>query len=52
MISSLLQHSVWELPQHCHFMPGVPVKPMLAKATNGVGEVLDKFQGALGFTAS
>ena len=26
------------------FIVGVPVKPMLAKATNGVSEVLDKFQ--------
>jgi DNA ligase-1 len=26
-------------------MPGVPVRPMLAKATTGVQEVLDKFSG-------
>ncbi len=25
------------------FTPGVPVKPMLAKATTGISEVLDKF---------
>jgi DNA ligase-1 len=25
-------------------MPGVPVKPMLAKPTNGISEVLDKVQ--------
>lgn len=46
MIPALLNHSIWSLPDHCHFTPGVPVKPMLAKATNGVSEVLDKFQGA------
>lgn len=27
-----------------HFMPGVPVKPMLAKPTTGITEVLDKVQ--------
>ena len=25
------------------FIPGVPVKPMLAKSTTGISEVLDKF---------
>lgn len=32
-----------ELPDHVRFTPGVPVKPMLAKATNGIAEVLEKF---------
>ncbi len=35
LLPALLQHGVWALPQHCHFMPSVPVKPMLAKATTG-----------------
>lgn len=45
LIPALLDHPLSELSQHVHFMPGVPVKPMLAKPTNGVSEVLDKFTG-------
>eukprot|EP00195_Chlamydomonas_chlamydogama_P015251 CAMPEP_0202891666 /NCGR_PEP_ID=MMETSP1392-20130828/1671_1 /ASSEMBLY_ACC=CAM_ASM_000868 /TAXON_ID=225041 /ORGANISM="Chlamydomonas chlamydogama, Strain SAG 11-48b" /LENGTH=944 /DNA_ID=CAMNT_0049575491 /DNA_START=248 /DNA_END=3082 /DNA_ORIENTATION=+ len=44
MIPALLQHPLQELLQHCQFTLGVPVRPMLAKATNAVGEVLEKFQ--------
>jgi DNA ligase-1 len=40
MIPALLNHPLAELEEHCHFMPGVPVKPMLAKATNAVTEVI------------
>ena len=29
-----------------HFIAGVPIKPMLAKATTGITEVLDKFTDA------
>jgi DNA ligase-1 len=35
IIPSLLAHGVAELPASCHFLPGVPVKPMLAKPTHG-----------------
>lgn len=45
LIPALIEHPLSELPAHVHFMPGVPVRPMLAKATTGVGEVLDKFSG-------
>lgn len=45
LVPALLQHPIAELPQHVHFKPGVPVRPMLAKPTVGVGEVLDKFSG-------
>ena len=44
VIPAILAHPLDQLPEHCHFMPGVPVKPMLAKATSAVSEVIDKFQ--------
>ncbi|XP_019453929.1 PREDICTED: DNA ligase 1-like [Lupinus angustifolius] len=43
IVSALLTHGVWELPNTCNFTPGVPVGPMLSKATKGVSEVLNKF---------
>ena len=33
-----------DLKKRVHFRPGVPVKPMLAKPTTGVSEVLNKFE--------
>ncbi|CAL0329057.1 unnamed protein product [Lupinus luteus] len=44
IVSALLAHGVWELPNMCTFTPGIPVGPMLSKATKGVSEVLNKFQ--------
>lgn len=44
LIPALLEEkSVHDIPQKVHFSPGIPVKPMLAKPTTGVTEVLDKF---------
>ena len=39
----LAEGGIDRLPERCHFRPGVPVKPMLAKPTNGVREVLHRF---------
>ncbi|KAK7257652.1 hypothetical protein RIF29_31784 [Crotalaria pallida] len=44
IVSALLTHGVWKLPKTCNFTPGVPVGPMLSKATKGVSEILNKFQ--------
>jgi DNA ligase-1 len=39
----LMEGGIDKLGERCHFRPGVPVKPMLAKPTNGVREVLHRF---------
>ena len=39
----LMEGGVDKLHSRCHFRPGVPVKPMLAKPTCGVSEVLQRF---------
>jgi ATP-dependent DNA ligase len=44
IVAALLKDGVWELPKKCDFTPGVPVGPMLSKATKGVSEILNKFQ--------
>ena len=43
IIPALLAHGIDELPKHAALTAGVPVKPMLAKPTKGIGEVLDRF---------
>jgi DNA ligase-1 len=43
LVPALLEHGTDNLLQHVHFVPGTPVKAMLARPTKGVSEVLDKF---------
>lgn len=45
IVPALLEAGVWKLPEMCKFSIGVPVGPMLAKATKSVSEIIDKFQG-------
>lgn len=40
----LQEAGILNLRTVCHFTPGVPVGPMLAKATKSFSEILDKFQ--------
>ncbi|KXT13760.1 hypothetical protein AC579_6598 [Pseudocercospora musae] len=44
-VPALLEHGIWKLRDALKLRPGVPLKPMLAKPTKSVGEVLDRFEG-------
>ncbi|KAM0723303.1 hypothetical protein Q7P37_001504 [Cladosporium fusiforme] len=45
IIPALLKGGIWKLREACRLQPGVPLKPMLAKPTKSIGEVLDRFEG-------
>jgi len=45
IIKNAHEHGIMNLLDHCQLTPGVPLKPMLAKPTKSIGEVLDRFQG-------
>jgi DNA ligase-1 len=45
IIPAMLEHGILNLPDNCRLQPGVPLKPMLAKPTKSITEVLDRFDG-------
>lgn len=45
IIPAMLKHGIFHLQDTCKLQPGVPLKPMLAKPTKSITEVLDRFEG-------
>ena len=44
IIPAILEHGLSNLRANCKLRPGVPLKPMLAKPTKAITEVLDRFE--------
>ncbi|KAJ5702359.1 DNA ligase 1 [Penicillium malachiteum] len=45
IVPAILKHGLSKLSSVCKLQPGVPLKPMLAKPTKSITEVLDRFEG-------
>lgn len=45
IIPAMLEHGLSNLRDVCKLQPGIPIKPMLAKPTKSITEVLDRFEG-------
>ena len=45
IIPAFLENGIMELRESCKLQAGVPLKPMLARPTKSITEVLDRFEG-------
>ncbi|MCJ1423241.1 hypothetical protein MMC29_001123 [Sticta canariensis] len=45
IVPTMLEHGIFNLRENCKLQPGIPLKPMLAKPTKSITEVLDRFEG-------
>ena len=45
LLPAMTEHGIFHLRENCKLQPGVPLKPMLAKPTKSITEVLDRFEG-------
>ncbi|EMR09760.1 hypothetical protein PNEG_01944 [Pneumocystis murina B123] len=44
IVPTLLTHGIQDLSKYCKLTSGIPLKPMLAKPTKTISEVLDRFE--------
>lgn len=45
IVPAMVAHGIFNLRDSCKLQPGVPLKPMLARPTKSITEVLDRFEG-------